>query len=188
MVALLALRQAQYPCRSDTKGDTVNELAEYFRAQARWREQKAKEYPDDERNARSAELLNELADFVTPDKNGQYRHPEIERLLPYVHQDYPALGGKGVAHAVSRIGFDRWTLVLGSLFLVQELLPMCIMDAYEEAVEHGEDWTETLTQIELEAARVGAVLPGSYWYIRAAGLHKDLEVAEIIAAYAGEAR
>lgn len=43
---------------------TRDELAEYLTGQARWREMKADEYPDDQRNGRSAEGLYRLAEDV----------------------------------------------------------------------------------------------------------------------------
>lgn len=39
-------------------------LANYFWGQTQWRQQKAEEYPDDHRNARSALGLEELAQWV----------------------------------------------------------------------------------------------------------------------------
>jgi hypothetical protein len=43
--------------------DTV-ELREAFLDQARWREQKAVQYPEDTRNAKAAELLRQLAEVA----------------------------------------------------------------------------------------------------------------------------
>ena len=42
----------------------MSSLQDNFRAQARWRREKAEEYPDDERNAQSAAALESLAEYV----------------------------------------------------------------------------------------------------------------------------
>jgi hypothetical protein len=40
------------------------ELSDYFRGQARWREMKAEEYPEDARNQQAARALLSLADWI----------------------------------------------------------------------------------------------------------------------------
>jgi hypothetical protein len=83
-----------------------NALAQFLRERSEWRSEKAEEYPDDRRNARSAECLAALADYVS-------RLPaddEALRLLAAIHKPYgsdtfhPSTEGK---YMISRFGFDR---------------------------------------------------------------------------------
>ena len=55
-------------------------LAAYFEDQARWRERKAEEYPDDERNEVSAAGLRELAAFMLALPNDD---PRLQRLIEF---------------------------------------------------------------------------------------------------------
>ncbi len=79
-------------------------LADYVRSQAQWRADKAAQYPDDQRNARSAQSLLALADAVEAMRpNGEDLIHSIEELIREQRWGTP---GKGVEAAVSRYGFD----------------------------------------------------------------------------------
>lgn len=80
-------------------------LADYVRAQAEWREGKAEQYPEDERNHRSAESLRALAGTLEElrAEDGELIGA-IEELIRRQRWGSP---GKGVEQAVSRYGFDR---------------------------------------------------------------------------------
>jgi hypothetical protein len=57
--------------------NTQEMLADYFEDQARWRDEKAAEYPEDTRNAIAAESLCDLAAWVRslPDN-----HPDVQAI------------------------------------------------------------------------------------------------------------
>lgn len=79
-------------------------LTDYVRSQAQWRADKAAQYPDDERNLRSAEslrVLSEAVEAMRPNGDGLIR--SIEELIREQRWGTP---GKGVEAAVSRYGFD----------------------------------------------------------------------------------
>lgn len=79
-------------------------LADYVRSQAQWRADKAAQYPDDERNLRSAEGLRALADAVDGMRPA---HPELIRSIEeLIREQRWGTPGKGVEQAVSRYGFD----------------------------------------------------------------------------------
>ena len=81
-------------------------LASYFSSQARWRWGVAQDWPDDDRNLRSSEALEQLSEFV------QYEYRGDERLtaLAVLVDEWPEgffSGGKDADHLTSRFGFDR---------------------------------------------------------------------------------
>lgn len=79
-------------------------LADYVRSQAQWRADKAAQYPDDERNMRSAQSLRALADAMeSMGADGEELIGSIEALIREQRWGTP---GKGVEAAVSRYGFD----------------------------------------------------------------------------------
>jgi hypothetical protein len=48
--------------------------------------------------------------------------------------------------------------------ILEELLAICLSDAYTLAlIDNGFDWTGTLFEFELDAARDGVSIPHSYW-------------------------
>jgi len=79
-------------------------LADYVRSQAQWRADKAAQYPDDERNHRSAQSLGALAEAVDAIRENDGEPVRlIEQLIREQRWGTP---GKGVEQAVSRYGFD----------------------------------------------------------------------------------
>lgn len=77
-------------------------LADYLKSEARWREHKAIDWPDDPRNGRSAESLHSLAAYVESEADA--RQPgivaEIEAFMSsgtFADQD--------AEHRISRYGF-----------------------------------------------------------------------------------
>jgi hypothetical protein len=79
-------------------------IVEYLRGQASWRAWKAEEYPEDARNARSAEHLTALAEYVQqlPDNDENLRKLEVA-VVDAVDVWMP---GERAAWLVSRFGFD----------------------------------------------------------------------------------
>lgn len=79
-------------------------LADYVRSQAQWRADKAAQYPDDQRNERSAQSLSALAQAVEAiPPGGEQTIRAIEDLIREQRWGTP---GKAVEGAVSRYGFD----------------------------------------------------------------------------------
>jgi hypothetical protein len=80
-------------------------LSDYFFNEARWRWEKAGEYPDDARNAASAQALANLAAWVRelPDED-----PDV-RALAWLHHGWYGvdglLPGEEAARLASRYGF-----------------------------------------------------------------------------------
>ena len=137
-------------------------LSDYLRSKAEWRRRQEKEFPNDERNERSAAALDSLADYVEgPDVS----KAAVERLGP--HQfDEETLGGERTARAVSKYGWGTHITTSHHAAFLDELAVLCDFDAYEHAAEHGEDPSGTLTTFELEAAKDSVVLPRRYFEIR----------------------
>ncbi|MGI8411454.1 MAG: hypothetical protein ACR2QA_02970 [Solirubrobacteraceae bacterium] len=82
-------------------------IAEGIESQASWRDQKAEEYPDDFRNARAADGLKQLAEYVRrlPDND-----PRVQSLNPIAVQ--PTGGdvfspGAETDRLISRFCFDN---------------------------------------------------------------------------------
>lgn len=84
-------------------------LVDYLREQARWRRDKADEFPEESRNQRSAIALEGLADFVE-------RQPENDLLLGglvFLSPDWPAgvyTPGPKVSRLLSRYGLHDVSL------------------------------------------------------------------------------
>jgi len=86
-------------------GDTRRHLADYFEDQARWRDLKADEYPDDARNVRSAAALRELAEFVLTLSPEDYRIKRVEILIG--DADGILSPGEEAAHVAGQMDFHR---------------------------------------------------------------------------------
>lgn len=143
-------------------------LAGYFRAQAEWRDAKAEQYPEDERNAQSAAALRSLADYVEPIDSREAESPTGERYLSFVPEleahlfEGMTLGGERTRREVARYGFGHPVTGSHEQFL-WDLLLLCIEDAYDHAAEHGDDPTGALHPFEVEAARDGIYMQPGYW-------------------------
>jgi hypothetical protein len=115
----------------------MTDLGKYLREQAAWRRSKAEEYPDDDRNVRSAEALDALAEYVDkiPD-DVRVRYLADHHLL-----ESAALGGEKTHRQVARWGFDRGTIAaeLQHHFL-SELCAFAAQDAYELIRDNREDY------------------------------------------------
>jgi hypothetical protein len=164
-------------------------LADYFRNRARWRSEKAKECPEDIRNARSARALLLLAEYV---RSGE-RNLAVRALDPYVLEGGVFLGeggmvlGERTQRAVSGYGLGHAVTVASHQRFLEDLLVFCLADAYELARDAGDghDPYGTLLPCELEAAEHGVTLPLSYFETRNSHVERELE--QIIAGYiAGE--
>jgi hypothetical protein len=138
-------------------------LSDYFRAQAEWRERKAEEYPEDERNAQSAAALRSLAEFVEPREDGRYDLSVLHDLAAHVFEG--SLGGEETQRVVSRYGFGYGVSAAQHVEFLDELLLLCLQDAYEFVGDggDGEDPTGSLFEFEIEAAKDGVYLPHAYW-------------------------
>ena len=155
-------------------------LSDYFRSQADWRRQKAEQYPEDERNAQSAEALESLADYVEGDEPSSQLIAGLgEHLLEGV-----TLGGEETQREVARYGFGHRVTALHHAEFLDELTTLCLVDAYEFAREHGDDPTGTLFGFEVDAAREDVMLPRRYFELRTRTHEHQLETA--VASYRGE--
>lgn len=125
-------------------------LSSYVRAQAEWRRAKAEEYPEDERNARSAAALEDFAQYVAElEEAGDPR----ARYLAQYHQPGGAetpIGGEETGRQISRWGFHRSAITRQQQDeFVSELCALAAQDAFEwirdtrgdfpadELLEHG---------------------------------------------------
>ena len=79
--------------------DIRKSLAELLTGKADWREVKASEHPEDDRNLESAKRLRELADYVLS------LSPDDARLSEFV--DPWMLFSSKVSHVAGRVGFDN---------------------------------------------------------------------------------
>ena len=156
-------------------------LSDYFRNQAAWRSQKADEYPDDSRNAQSADALYSLAEYVEGDQRGGKETGALVAALEQHLFDATLLGGPSMARAVSRYGFGHKVSPMTHLDFLDELTVLCMEDAYEFAQEHGEDPSGTLYPVELAAARDDVHLPRYYFERRSRWLEREVE--EVVAQY-----
>ena len=144
------------------------DLANYFRAQAEWRDAKAEEYPEDKRNAKSAVALRALAEYVEPIEHETAESPSGEHYLSFVLPveahlfEGMILGGERTRREVSRYGYGHPVTGSPEQFL-GDLLLLCIKDAYEHAAEHGDDPTGALHPFEVDAAKDGIFMEPSYW-------------------------
>ncbi|MEK6271479.1 MAG: hypothetical protein AABM42_02375 [Actinomycetota bacterium] len=149
----------------------MTSLSDYFRSQADWRRQKAEEYQEDKRNEQSARALEDLAEYVEhPDAEG-----EAEALEQHLFEF--SLGGEDTARSVVRYGYGYPVSVSSHIEFLEELVTLCLADAYESAREHEDDPTGTLLDFELDAARADVNLPPYYWQGRKGSLERELEEA-----------
>ena len=81
-------------------------IADYLNEQADWRRREAAEYPDDPRNLRCAEGLEELAGYVLSLDPSDQRIIELTTLGVRDGRFSPSPGGFA-ANAVARFRFDR---------------------------------------------------------------------------------
>lgn len=153
-------------------------IADYFRSQAAWRRRIAEEYPNDPRNLQSAAALDALADYVEPDEAGQYEAGSVlDQLAPFVFGDGPTLGGEQVARVTSRYGYGYTVGPSTHEAFLDELVALCVSDAYEFARDTGEDPTGELFAFELDAARDRVTLPERYFERRSRSTETELEEA-----------
>jgi hypothetical protein len=80
-------------------------LAECLRGQAAWREGKAAEYPDDRRNAASADALRRLAEHVEALPEGDANLAVLSALHEPYHLDVFS-PGEEASYMLGRFGFD----------------------------------------------------------------------------------
>lgn len=155
--------------QTDEGGQDV--LSDYLRSKAEWRRGQEKEFPNDARHEKSAAALESLADYVeTLDPSDRV----LERLKP--HQfDEETLGGPRTTRAVSRYGLQTIVIADHHPAFLDELAALTGLDAYEHAVEHGDDPSGTLTEFELEAARDGVALRRRYFELRLEQTEEELE-------------
>ena len=148
-------------------------LSDYLRSKAEWRRRQEKEYPNDERHERSAMALEALADYVDgPDVS----QTVIDRLGPHLF-DEETLGGERTERAVRKYGMGTHITTDHHAAFLDELAVLSQFDAYEHAMEHGEDPSHTLVGFELEAAKDGVVLPRRYFEIRLHSTQDELKKA-----------
>ena len=148
-------------------------LSDYLRSKAEWRRRQEKDFPNDDRNERSAAAVESLADYVEgPDASAA----ALERLGPHLFDD-DTLGGGRALRAVSRYGYGTIITTDHHAAFLDELAVLCTLDAYNHAIEHGEDPTHTLTDFELEAAGAGVTLPRRYFEIRLHASEEELRAA-----------
>lgn len=143
-------------------------LADCFRAQAQWRRRKAEEYQEDRRNEQSAAALLSLADFV---EEGADDLEHAVALGRHLATDGSSLGGERAQRAISRYGYGHGVTAGSHAAFLEELLALCLWDAYEYVAENDEDDdpTGSLYDFEIEAALDGVVLDNGYWTRRAQG-------------------
>lgn len=108
-------------------------LIDHLRAQADWREKKAAEYPEDERNARSAAALASLADYVEAGADGAESW-----TLTILEEQADIWGGAGVAdfgeqasREISRYGFGYSVTDATHAAFLDELAPIALADTYD---------------------------------------------------------
>lgn len=79
-------------------------LAAFVDGQAQWRERKSAEFPDDDRNARSAAALRDLAAYLRADPQRIHRDSLLALFVD--PNDGTFIPGELVERAVNRHGFD----------------------------------------------------------------------------------
>jgi hypothetical protein len=146
-----------------------NNLADYFRSQADWRDLKAEEYPDDPRNEQSAAALRSLAEYVESD--------EREAVAAARAFDPAELGAEEVRRVVARYGYGHTVTDGSHEEFLHELVALCVQRAYEAVSEHAsdDDPSGMLHGFEVEAAREGVRLAPQYFSRRAGALPEELE-------------
>jgi hypothetical protein len=111
-------------------------LAKVLLQQADWRDYKAEEYPDDERNGKAAQLLRDTAARVVelPDD-----HTLIRRTNEYVGDDDIEFSlGEEASGLLDRVGFggrmsQRWTVDV----VLADLAAAMLVDIAEMQEAHG---------------------------------------------------
>ena len=148
-------------------------LSDYLRSKAEWRRRQEKDYPNDERHERSAMALESLADYADgPDVS----QAALDRLGPHLF-DEETFGGERTERAVSKYGLGTHITTDHHAAFLDELAVLCAFDAYEHAMKHGDDPSQTLAAFELEAAKDGIVLPRRYFEIRQHSSEDELKEA-----------
>lgn len=148
----------------------MSDLSNYFRAQAEWRDEKAAQYPSDERNPQSAAALRYLADSIDADVKGEVG--EVETLEPHLVNG--KLGGKETLREVKSYGYGYPVNEDSNRELLKGLVALCFEDAYTAVGETGED-ANGLFGFEVDAAREGVVLGPHYWRLRGGSGERELE-------------
>jgi hypothetical protein len=120
----------------------MSQLSSYIRSQAAWRREKAEQYPEDERNARSEAALEDLASYVA--ELEQAGDPRARYLAEY-HQPEGAetpIGGEETRRQLSRWGFHRSTITWEQQDeFVTELCALAAQDAFEWIRDTRDDFT-----------------------------------------------
>ena len=84
-------------------------LAEYIEQQARWRDEKAALWPEDDRNAASARALRDLAHYVRALPDTDTRLEALAEIDEYVAPAGSLMPGEEAVRAVARFGFHQPT-------------------------------------------------------------------------------
>lgn len=161
-------------------------LAEYFRYQANWRDAKAEQYPDDERNVQSARALRSLAEYVDSGEAETRDRWIIQALDAHLFEEF-TFAGEEAQREVSRYGYGyAATNDNQHEAFLPELWVTCMQDAYD-FVRSGaalDDPSESLFPFEVDAARDGVHLPSRYWQLRSGSAEPELE--EAVESYRGD--
>lgn len=101
------------------------------------------------------------------------------RLAPYNCTAKNWTRGEEAQRAISRYGFGYEVGPGQHAEFLEELLALCLQDAYTFAGDAGDgyDYSEQLFAFEIAAARDGVFLPSSYWRKRSGSLEHELEQA-----------
>jgi hypothetical protein len=121
-------------------------LAEFVRDQASWRRTQAQRFPDDARNAQSADALEQLAMHVEalPDSN---RHLiELVELNAFDDASH-FTGGEEARRAIARWGFDDTTSHMRPRDLLQDLVAITRRARRKPARERDKTMTETIATV-----------------------------------------
>jgi hypothetical protein len=120
----------------------MSQLSSYIRFQAAWRREKAQQYPEDERNTRSADALGGLAQYVAElEAAGD---PRARYLAQYHHPEgaETPIGGEETGRRLSRWGFHRSRITREQEDeFVSELCAVAAQDAFEWIRDTRDDFT-----------------------------------------------
>lgn len=150
----------------------MEHLTEYVRAQADWRRKKADEFPDDERNLRSAEALESLADFIEHGSEEDFHESELKHpTLPIMDEYLRYCHGEPdefVKHLLSRHGYERplpsdWRQAYQHSGVLNDCVVHALVDAHNAMRESGDEDTDLFTSEEVAAAREDVELDRDYW-------------------------
>jgi hypothetical protein len=117
---------------------------------------------------RSAAALRSLAEFV---ESGDAEEVVLA-LAPHLSES--SLGGERTQRAVARYGYGYYVGASRHEDMLGELAQLCVQDAYERAIERGEDATGTLRSFEVDAAKDGIRLGPGYFRLRSRALEREL--------------